>query len=84
MLVCVRTTINLPDALVDAVKAKATTEGRTFTSVMEEGLRATLTLPTPRAEGVILPAFGEPGGRFLVAPTDREAIWEVLDADGPR
>jgi len=84
MLDCMRTTINLPDALVEAAKTKAAAEGRTFTSVVEEGLRATLALPAPRAEAVTLAAFGDPDGRFLVDPADREAIWEILDADGPR
>lgn len=84
MLICVRTTINLPDALVGAVKARAAAEGRTFTSLVEEGLRAALELPVPRAETATLPAFGEPAGRFLVDPAERDAIWDVLDADGPR
>lgn len=84
MLVCMRTTINLPDALVEAAKAKAVAEGRTFTSVVEEGLRATLALPAPRDEPVSLPAYGDPDGRFLVDPADRDAVWDVLDADGPR
>lgn len=84
MLVCMRTTINLPDALVEAAKTKAATEGRTFTSVLEEGLRAALAQPVPPTEAVTLPAFGEPDGRLLVDLADREAIWEILDSDGPR
>ena len=43
MLICMRTTINLPDALAEAA-AKAAAEGRTFTSVVEEGLRIVLAL----------------------------------------
>ena len=84
MLICVRTTINLPDALVEAAKAKAAAEGRTFTSVVEEGLRATLALPAPRDEPVALPAYGDPAGRFLVDPSDRDALWELLDEDRAR
>lgn len=82
MLVCVRTTLNLPDALVEAAKAKAAAEGRTFTSVVEEGLRAALAVPGPRTVAEPLPAFGERGARFLVDPADREALWAVLDGDG--
>jgi len=85
MLVCMRTTINLPDALAEAAKAKAAAEGRTFTSVVEEGLHRVLAAadaepPVP----VRLAAYGDPDGRFLVDPLDREALWDVLDADGPR
>lgn len=84
MLVCMRTTINLPDALGEAAKAKAAAEGRTFTSLVEEGLRAVLggtgTETTPKP----LPVFGDKTGRFLVDPADREALAAALDADGLR
>lgn len=83
MLICMRTTINLPDALAEAAKAKAAAEGRTFTSVVEEGIRAVLgTEPTIAA--VTLPAYGAADGRVLVDLADREALWAVLDADGAR
>ena len=84
MLVCMRTTINLPAALAEAAKAKAAAEGKTFTSIVEEGLRAVLERDdgTPAAEP--LPAYGDPRGRFLVDLTDREVLWATLDADGPR
>lgn len=83
MLVCMRTTLNLPDALAEAVKARAAAEGRTVTSLVEEGLRLVLarTLPSETPE---LPAFGDPGGQFLVDVTDRDAVWAALDADGLR
>ena len=83
MLVCVRTTINLPDALAEAAKAKAAAEGRTFTSVVEEGLRAVLGSERP-APAVKLPAYGATDGKVLVDPADREALWVALDGDGPR
>jgi hypothetical protein len=83
MLVCMRTTLNLPDALVEAAKAKASAEGRTLTSVVEEGLRAVLTIPEPRAAPVSLPAFGEHGQQFLVDLDDRDAVWAALDSDAP-
>lgn len=85
MLVCMRTTINLPDALAEAAKAKAAAEGRTFTSVVEEGLHRVLaTSDVPRPAPAPLPAYGDPAGRFLVDLLDREALWAVLDADGTR
>lgn len=84
MFVCVRTTINLPDGLAEAVKARAVAEGRTFTSVVEEALRAVLAAGKAPADDVELPAFGSPEGRFLVDPRHPEALWAALDADPPR
>lgn len=80
-----RTTLNLPDALAEAVKARAAAEGRTFTSLVEEGLRAVLARQDVAEHAVPrLPVTGRPGGRFLVDPADRDALWDVLDADGVR
>ena len=83
MQICMRTTINLPDALAEAAKAKAAAEGRTFTSVVEEGLRTVLAPGAPAAV-VELPSYGKPDGKVLVDLADREALWAVLDADGAR
>lgn len=83
MLVCMRTTLNLPDALAEAVKAKAEAEGRSFTSLVEEGLRAVLAQQVPPAR-VALPSYGDPAGRILVDLADRDAVWAALDADRPR
>lgn len=87
MLVCMRTTINLPDGLGAAAKARAAQDGRTFTSLVEEGLRVVLDrgpgTKDPTADAA-LPAFGDPDARLLVDLSDREALWRALDADGPR
>ena len=84
MLVCMRTTINLPEALAEAAKAKAVAEGRTFTSLIAEGLRTVLQRPVDDRPMEPLPAFGDPDGNFLIDPADREALWAALDAHGPR
>lgn len=84
MLVCVRTTINLPEGLAEAAKQRAADEGRTFTSVVEEGLRAVLAARPQGSRPPKLPAYGDPRGRWLVDPADRSALWEALDADEPR
>ncbi len=81
MLICMRTTINLPDALAEAAKAKAAAEGRTFTSVVEEGLRAVLAAE-PTTAPIMLPAYGTRGGEVFIDIADREALWAALDADG--
>jgi hypothetical protein len=79
-----RTSINLPDSLVDAVKRKAQAEQRTFTSVVEEALRSALATSVEPAATPQLPTFGDPTGQFLIDPADREALWAALDADGVR
>ncbi len=83
-LICVRTTINLPDGLAEAAKAKALAEGRTFTSVVEEGLRRALEVEPAADDIPRLASYGDPNGRFLIDPLDREARWNALDDDGPR
>jgi hypothetical protein len=82
-----RTTITLSDSLGSKAKARALAEGRTFTSLVEEGLR--MVLAEERAESGAesvqpLPTFGDPDDDFLVDLSDREALWYALDADGPR
>lgn len=85
MLVCMRTTINLPDALAEEAKARAAAEGRTFTSLVEEGLRAVLAAQRTTDDPVpTLPSYGDPGGRILVDVSDRDALWGAFDADGLR
>ncbi|MGH3584888.1 MAG: hypothetical protein ACRDQ0_01075 [Pseudonocardia sp.] len=79
-----RTTLNISDALAEAVKARAQAEGRTITSLVEEGLRAVLAREIPAQRAQALPAYGDPDGRFLVDPADRDALWAALDADGAR
>lgn len=79
----VRTTLNLPDQLVAAVRTRAAREGRTFTSVVEEGLRQVLRESEPPvAERSELPTFGSPDGVFLVDILDRDALWDALDETG--
>ncbi len=83
MLICMRTTINLPEGLAEAAKRRAAAEGRTFTSLVEEGLRRVLAEESA-VHAVRLPSYGEPTGRFLVDLADREAVWAALDFDGAR
>jgi hypothetical protein len=80
-----RTTINLPDVLARAAKARAATEGRTFTSLVEEGLRTVLADEEPERGGppTPLPAFGDPKGLLLVELGDRDAVWDALEGAGP-
>lgn len=81
-----RTTLNLPDGLLAEAKAAAARDGRTLTSLFEEGLR--LVLAQQEAERLRdvepLPTYGRPDGQVLVDLDDREALAAALDADGPR
>lgn len=77
-----RTTINLPDALAAEAKARAAAQGRTFTSLVAEGLRLLLASPVTPTTREPLEAFGDPDGRFLIDVLDRDALWNALDADG--
>lgn len=83
MVICMRTTLNLPDGLVAQAKAQAAASGQTLTSLIEEGLRLVLQkhdVPCPAAPEP-LPAYGDPDGRVLVDLGDHDAVWRVLDED---
>ena len=84
MLVCMRTTINLPDGLAEAAKARAAAKGTTFTSLVEEGLRTVLEREEALPASEPLPAYGDPKAAVLIDLTDRDVLWDALDADGPR
>lgn len=76
-----RTSMNLPDALLEQARAHATATGRTVTSLVEEALRKLLaeraaTATAPRME---LTTDRMPEGRLLIDITDRDALWAELD-----
>ena len=75
-----RTTINLPDALAERAKQRAASEGRTFTSLVEEGLTTVLDRPVEVADPLPpLPTSGHPMGPLLVDITDKDALWDLFD-----
>jgi hypothetical protein len=59
-----RTTVRLPEDLLARAKRKAAAEGRTLTSLIEEGLRTVLTKPgRPKKRArVVLPVSKATGG----------------------
>ncbi|TSD93953.1 CopG family transcriptional regulator [Skermania sp. ID1734] len=76
-----RTSMNLPDALLEQARQCANETGRTVTSLVEEALRkllaehqATSSKPSRR-----ITTDGLPRGRLLVDVTDRDAVWRELD-----
>ena len=81
MLICMKTTINLPDGLAEMAKRCAAERGCTFTSLVVEGLHQVLSEASD-ARRAPLPTWGAAGGQVLVDPADKEALGSALDADG--
>lgn len=82
MLRHMRTSMNLPDSLLEAARERAAQEGRSVTSLMEEALRSLLEAPATPPHPPKLPTWS--GGRLLVDLEDKDALWEILDSDGPK
>ncbi|MCY4515669.1 MAG: hypothetical protein OXB99_00345 [Acidimicrobiaceae bacterium] len=80
-----RTTVNLPDGLAEEAKQKARASGRTFTSLVIEGLHHVLSESGIPATPERLPAHGHPSQRPpLIDIADSDALAAALDADGFR
>lgn len=82
MQIGMRTTLNLPDALVERAKQRASQEGTTLTSLIEAGLHYVLDLPR-REHAIELPVHGAPDDAVLLDILDKDATWDALDADDP-
>lgn len=75
-----RTTMILPDSLVERARRRAEVEGRSVTSLMEEALRDLLDRARDEPGPDPLPTWPG-GGRMLVDIDNRDALWDVLDAE---
>lgn len=74
-----KTTMNLPDALLEAVKQRAKAESRTQTSVIEDAIRRLLS-ETPPGVYRPMPVYGTPDvNPFLISLEDKQALYELLD-----
>jgi len=82
MLFHMRTTIILPDGLAERAKRHAAERGCTFTSLVIDGLQLMLQSTSGDSPPPLPIYLGD--GQMLVDITDREALWETLDADGWR
>ena len=81
MLVCMRTTMNLPDALMDEVRERAKAEHRTVTSLMIEALHDLLAKDRTVSTNYSLPTDGYPNGRMLIDIDDKDAVQELFDEE---
>ncbi|MGF6822223.1 plasmid stability protein [Microbacterium sp. ZKA21] len=79
MLICMRTTLNLSDSLARAAKARAASEGRTFTSFLEDALRDYLAREEPVPGAHPLPTHTPKIPGALVDLDDKDAVWDALD-----
>jgi hypothetical protein len=80
MYFCMRTTLDLDDALFRAVKARAAETGRTMTSLIEEALRDHLARLSPHAprtplRWVVVAGAPRPG----VDLSDRDALLGIME-----
>ena len=78
-----RTTVRLRDDLLERAKKRAAQEGRTLTSLIEEGLMLALARPrTERRERVELPISQAVGGVLPGVDLNRSSSLEEL-MEGP-
>ncbi len=76
-----RTTLNLPDALVEAAKRRAADRGTTLTSLIEEGLRHVLAEASTSAPHEVTVFEADGPVQMLIDPADKVGLAEVLDED---
>ena len=79
-----RTTVRLPEDLLNRARRKAAAEGRTLTSLIEDGLRLIVTENTKRTKGKrVLPRISKATGGPMpgIELTDLSALQEIEDLD---
>ena len=77
-----RTTIDITDALLKAVKARAANEHRTLKETFEQALRAYLAGPSrARTEAPPIPTYRGSGVQPGVDLTDNAALQAILAAE---
>jgi hypothetical protein len=77
-----KTTLEIDEQVMRALKAKAAREGTTMSELVEQALRAMLEERAPRRPKLPpLPSWD--GGGLTVDVSDREKLYELFDADDP-
>ena len=80
----VRTTVRLPEELLDRAKRKAAAEGRTLTSLIEDGLRLVVTGTQKVSQNKrVLPRISKATGGAMpgIEFTDSARLQEIDDLD---
>lgn len=80
MLICMRTTLDLDDTLLDAARKRAAARGKTLTAVVEEALAALLAARPPAAKRYRL-RWKTHKGRLLpgVNLADRDSLYDTME-----
>jgi hypothetical protein len=81
-----RTTVRLPEALLLRAKRKAAAEGRTLTSLIEEGLHLVVGERPSASRKRLLPRVSKARGGLLpgIEPSDLSTLQEAEDLDDVR
>ena len=80
MFLCMRTTLNLDDALMKSVKKEAASSGRTMTEVVDQALRISLAPKAESGEPFRLKMVTVKGRRLPgVDLTDRAALYDLME-----
>jgi len=80
MLLCMRTTVDIPDELMRTAKKRAADENATLRTVVENALRQYLAGPQPQ-KPFKLNLKPHPLGKMLVPESvleDRDALYEIM------
>lgn len=80
MPICMRTTLDIRDELLDAAKKRAAKEGVTLTAVVEQALAALVTPRRRRATTFKLILETE-RGEFIgrIDPANRDALYDLME-----
>ncbi len=76
-----KTTLEIPEHLMRELKERAARDGTTMSELVEAALRRLLTEERTPAALPPLPTWD--GGGWTVDPADREALYEIFDAEDP-
>ncbi len=78
MVTHMKTTLNIPDPVMAALRREAARQGRTMSELVEAALRLLLTRARAPSALPPLPTLSSGGHRVDIA--DREALYQVMDA----
>lgn len=84
MLICMRTTLVLDDALVRRAKARALERGSTLSDVVNDALRTAMRETAVDAPPFALVTYGRPGGSAHREPADFATVLEDQEREGLR